>query len=318
MPSIIWTFHMPLFFFLSGLTAKSWSPGSIVKFSIGLKSLLIPYLFFSLISIAFWMTTQKSMTSGHVWFSELGEMAYGVAGHEKTMAYNVPLWFFTCLLSVRILFAALTSVTRSKPLQCACAVSLAIVAHVWLFPQLDSVVWNADLAMVALVFFIAGFAVQKTNIASLPSTRLVRWTLVLSTPLIFACCVIINGRVDMNERVFGNPAVFYLGALAGIAILVQVATRVSQFTAIQTMGRASIVIFSVHALFWLLPPRLHSLVDWYVLKIVRFDILVPEMVTMIEIGACMMVYFAIVRWAPFLIGLSNKGKAYSKPVSAHV
>jgi fucose 4-O-acetylase-like acetyltransferase len=311
-PAIIWTFHMPLFFFLSGLTAKGWAPGSGSKFFRGLKVLVIPYIFFSLISIILWLTSQRSLSSVETWVSQLQQMAYGVAGPEKKMGYNVPLWFFTCLLSVRIIFAALTSAVQSKLLQYICVILMAAIAHGYVFSEFNSIIWNFDVALVALVFFATGYTLQGINITSFPSVKAMRWAAGFAAFLLFCACVAVNGRVDMNGRVFGDPIFFYLGAFSGIALMLQVAGKLDQVTALKTLGRASIVIFPVHALFWLLPSKFYSVITWYASKIAHSDIFVSVIVSAIEITVSMLVYFAIIRWAPFLIGQSARPKS---PVS---
>ncbi|RYF48264.1 MAG: hypothetical protein EOO38_10485 [Cytophagaceae bacterium] len=300
--TVIWAFHMPLFFFLSGLTAAPWSSGATPKFVRGLRGLLIPYLFFSLVSIVLFMATQSNVLTKASWTGQLQQMAYGVAGPDGRMRYNVPLWFFTCLIVVRLAFAAITSTVRARSTQLACIVFGALVAHGYLFPHFTSMMWNLDVALVALLFFTVGYCIQRLDINPADWSRTLQWSAGLVAMLVFVAAVAANGRVDMNGRSFGNPWWFYAGAFAGIALMASAATRLAHIKCIKILGQASIVIFPVHALFWLLPARAFSLVTWYASKISGADLFVSTVVAVIEISACLPLYFAIVRWAPFLIG----------------
>jgi fucose 4-O-acetylase-like acetyltransferase len=83
--TVIWAFHMPLFFFLSGLTAKAWSTGSGPLLGRSLKNLAVPYIFFSLISIVLWIISKDISSSTRTCNAQLQQAAYGVAGPENQM-----------------------------------------------------------------------------------------------------------------------------------------------------------------------------------------------------------------------------------------
>ena len=309
--TILWAFHMPLFFFLSGVTAKAWAPGGGQALMRGLKNLVVPYLFFSLVSICLW-SISKGSAPGSQPLHLLTDMAYGVAGPQKLMDYNVPLWFFTCLVAVRLLFAAIIATCRSKPLQFACTLLVAVTAHLVVFPNFISVIWNADLALVALVFFTAGYGMQQ--LSATPSAWSSGWKSLagIAALVLLAVSVSVNGRVDMNGRVFGDLLWFYVGAFSGIALMIGVAHRVSGLTFLKTLGSASIVIFPTHALFWLLPSKVFSVTTWYAWKITHSDVLASAVIACTEIVLCLPLYFAIGRWAPFLIGQAMKVKPVSR------
>jgi acyltransferase len=306
--TVIWSFHMPLFFFLSGFTAKPWTPGSMPSLVRNMKCLAIPYVFFSLVAIALWLIGHGGLLSPSAWSDQLQQMAYGVSGPTEHMRYDQPLWFFTCLFSVRLLFAAVTAILPSKPLQIAGVVLLALAAHLYIFPRLSSMVWNMDVAVVALVFFAGGYALQDVQPAPALQTKPVGWGIGLAAVLVLATSVFANGRVDMNGRSFGNPLWFYVGAFAGIALVAQISKRFDRGDLLKVLGSASIVIFPVHCLFSLMPGRPASIAGWIVFKVTHSGTMAALVVTALEIAACIPIYFAITKWAPGLIGQSGKAK----------
>jgi acyltransferase len=306
--TVIWSFHMPLFFFLSGFTAKPWTPGGTPSLARGLKSLAVPYLFFSLVAITLWLASNDSLSSGTAWRDQLQQMAYGVSGPMEHMRYDIPLWFFTCLFSVRLLFAALTAVVRAKSLQIVAILLLALIAHVFLFPNVSSMIWNMDVAVVALVFFAGGYALQDRQATPTLHGTTAAWGIGVVSLLVLAASVMANGRVDMNGRAFGNPIWFYVGAFAGIAVTAQIAMRFERIDFLKTLGSASIVIFPVHCLFALLPGRPASVVIWIAYKLTHSNLLAAIVLSTIEIALCLPIYFAITKWVPGLIGQSGKGK----------
>jgi len=110
----------------------------------------------------------------------------------------------------------------------------------------------------------------------------------------------------MNGRAFGNPGWYYVGAFAGIALSAVLAYHIANVSFVKMLGKASIVIFPVHALFWLLPYKVFSVVNWYAFKLTHSDFLVAVIVSGIEISICVPLYFALEKCAPALIGQSKK------------
>jgi len=314
--AIIYAFHMPLFFFLSGLTAKSWVPGSAPTFVRGLRSLMVPYVFFSVVSIAVFIVSRGLTSQVEAWGAQLWDMLYGVSGREGRMRYNVPLWYFTCFICVRVLFAILSAKVPNKTALIALVATVAAFTHAYVLPSYASMIWNFDVALIALVFFTAGYATQGLNIS--PRTWPAAWragAAVLAL-VMFAAAVVLNGRVDMNGREFGSPAWYYVGAFAGIALSVALATYIANVPFVKMLGRTSIVIFPVHALFWLLPYKVFSVVNWYAFKLTHSDFFVAVIVSGIEISICVPLYFALEKWAPVLIGQSKKRPARLAPAPA--
>lgn len=309
---VIWAFHMPLFFFLSGVTAKAWRPGAGPAVARGLERLVVPYLFFSAIAIFLWLCSTEKLGVAAAWTTALGQMAYGVAGPHQRMPYDVPLWFFTCLVSVRILFYVITALFASAPVRLAATAAAALIACLVIFPRFYSFAWNFDVAPVALVFFMGGY-VAKEAIHNLRGAA--RVPIVAGALIIFVLCIAFNERVDMNGRILGNPLLFCLAAFAGILLTVEVAKRCASIRLLTTLGHASIVIFPVHLLFALLPYRAVPLMTWYAFRITHSELLAAVLTAIVEIALCLPIYAALLRWAPSLIGQEKKSQSLQVNVS---
>lgn len=301
----IWAFHMPLFFFLSGLNVKAWQPGGGPALLRGIKGLVVPYVFFSIVSIMLWLLATSDLTSAKSWRTQLIQMAYGVAGEEGWLRYNVPLWFLTCLLSVRLLFALITAALKSTSSRVLVVLCLAVLSHVALYPVFYSLVWNLDVGFSALIFFSAGYLMQDAKLPSSFDERTLRLSTGAASVAVLCSAILINGKVDMNGRGFGNPLVFYLGAFAGIALMVELSKRCASIGMLRTVGYATIVIFPLHTLIGLLPYRILPAATWYAFRLTHSDVLAAVVMALIEIALCLPVYFAIKRWSPEVIGQSR-------------
>lgn len=314
----IWTFHMPLFFFLSGLTARPWRAGATSSVAHSLKNLAIPYLFFSVIAIFLWQAIKGDMSLASSWLNLFGQMVYGVNGTEGFLLYDGPLWFFTCLIAIRILFILITAFSPGMRATLVTAMVLAALAHAVLFPHFRSMLWNVDVAFVGLVFYTAGHAIGQTRLADFaPAPRLAQPGAIVALLAALALVVVVagvNGRADLNERTFGNPFFFYIGAAAGIYFAVALSRALATCSWIGTVGQASIVIFPVHALLAAyLPFKILPMLNWYGYRLTHAELGGAVLVSIVEIALCLPIYFALLHWAPQLIGQRKRATVLVTP-----
>lgn len=101
--SIIYSFHMPLFFMISGLFFKNQDIKGIIRKSF--NSLLIPYFLINLINLSLWIFTQY--LHGDLHFSDFTARFYAILlglGYERFGLIPVcaPTWFFLALFWCRI------------------------------------------------------------------------------------------------------------------------------------------------------------------------------------------------------------------------
>ena len=106
--TLIYSFHMPLFFFVSGLLLSDEKLGlKITDYFISqIRALGIPYLFFWVISYLYWLPTHTLSASapeyiGIPWWGPIEGM---LIGNGATLYVNVVLWFFTCLFVTSMIF----------------------------------------------------------------------------------------------------------------------------------------------------------------------------------------------------------------------
>ena len=107
----IFAFHVPLFFFLAGVTLKTNSTWmDFVKKKA--KGLLIPYISFSFVSMAIYevMVAFLGMKGEKLKFPrDLLVVLYGNS-RPDIMKWNTPLWFLPCLFAVSLIIYLLERV----------------------------------------------------------------------------------------------------------------------------------------------------------------------------------------------------------------
>jgi fucose 4-O-acetylase-like acetyltransferase len=258
----IYLFHMPLFFFLSGVTFRGSSPGEALKKRA--RALLVPY--FMMGAIALLLAAQ----SGDVerMLVEFRGVLYGT-GH--TIRF-VPLWFLPCLFLVSISTAALIGAARTtmSPEQferwhprllagmatvALIGGSLVLASGVFARPPFTDasgrpigLPWSLDLLPFVLAIFVAGVLFRQS--------RWIRECPVPAAVIVGACAVlallVANGvSLDLNYRRMTNALAVLAGIAAGIGSVFAVATLVARVPALSRVfayfGSASLVILLLHS-----------------------------------------------------------------------
>lgn len=116
----IYSFHMPLFFFISGITL-CFSYKENIKFKEFItkrgKSILNPYFIFSIISFVYWFVIERKIR-GQYDISALDNFAniFLAIGKNDLFSYNVVMWFLPCLLITFIIFYFLMKIKKGRNL----------------------------------------------------------------------------------------------------------------------------------------------------------------------------------------------------------
>ncbi|MCX7698058.1 MAG: acyltransferase family protein, partial [Candidatus Goldbacteria bacterium] len=219
------SFHVPLFFFIAGL---NFNTSLLEDFRIFLKKrikrLLIPYMFFNLLSYGFWVIRVKFFDSPQEvpLIRPLFGILYG-NGHNKWLIHNEPLWFFVCLFVTQVFLFIILKFTKTKH-------SIIIILSIFaMFSYLDSkylrirLPWSIDIAFNAVVFSGIGYML-KEHFESLRRYKSPLFLILFF--LLNILIVFLNGKVDMNYNKFNNFFLFYIGAFSGIFFWMGISMRI--------------------------------------------------------------------------------------------
>lgn len=145
--NLIYSFHMPLFFFISGYfyTYK----GFLATSSNKLKTLLLPYFLISLLLITISIFFSLENHSTEDIFIAL------ITGQNEKLFWNSPLWFLPTLFSLVLTYSILYCCFKRTKIVHALAFLLCIL--VISFPlNRNYAAMGIDTALIAIPFFSAG------------------------------------------------------------------------------------------------------------------------------------------------------------------
>lgn len=226
----IYSFHMPLFFILSGAVfsgPQAASPGEYLRKKA--RRLIVPYFTMAFLCLGIVMLKDLILAArghGHPdLFLRWGKYTAGILYSRGTLAWMPecsPLWFLTCLFTAQCLYYAFWRISRNRTHAVSGAVLLSGVLGAALsLSHFRKLPWNADSALTAVVFLHAGFLLRKFWTAPAAGFKGFAMPAILLLALVSLASAFLNPveLVDFDSHHFGNPFLMYSGALSG-AVLV--------------------------------------------------------------------------------------------------
>ena len=241
----IYGFHMPLFFFLSGLVCneKKYTWGAFLKSRF--NTLVIPYIAFYLLTWLYWLFVERGFRPlGMEWWQPLVGMAYGAQWH-KYMSHNGILWFLPCLFVTEVLFFA---VKRQPKIWIQLLVVVMLAGVGFLFKT--NLPWCVNIAFVALQFFFVG-NLLRAKLLKMEETKRDNVTSIIVSTFAVATYLLLSAhwlnRVNMATNEYGIITIFEILSFMGI---IGFAGACKWLNAVNILGgqlgRNTLVIFALH------------------------------------------------------------------------
>jgi fucose 4-O-acetylase-like acetyltransferase len=143
----VYTYHVPLFFFVSGFFADAKKEETFFSFEKKkFRSLMVPYFVFVALSVLMY-AMQYDLTAEPLLF-ELQRYAFAV---RNTLLYP-SLWFFSCLFVVSVLHRLMLIITKRKWI----VLSISMAAACFFQFGQPAWFWNIDSALMYLVYYALG------------------------------------------------------------------------------------------------------------------------------------------------------------------
>lgn len=243
----IYTFHMPLFFFLSGMMFKRKSDQSFVGFAAKrAQTLLVPYFIFSFALFTLWWFLGRyldaNVTAGYSLEKNFIGIFYA-QGQMEYMRWGLEMWFLPCLFLTTLMYYFLASLSPFiQALVIAVSATIGFNLPSWLGFRLP---WSVDIAMVALGFFWLG------HLARQPLMKFnFCWKSISLLILLFLISLLAfefqQARVDMYQAIYGDHLLFYLAAVTGTVFYVALARILPMISFVLFVGANSLVIYMLH------------------------------------------------------------------------
>lgn len=244
----IHAFHMPLFFFVSGLFFPG--NGSFGKFTTKkVQKILIPYLSFGVFYYIVWLCIDSS----HSWSYPLKYLFWdNSVGAGGGMPYVGALWFLTAFFIANIVYYGISCI---KSLNLQFAVVLFTVLLGTLFPLVlpFRLPYTLDSGLVGVGFIYCGHKFK--NSAYYDKFSHLSAPVLILMSILLLLLIFLNGHVNMRLGIYCNVILFWVNALGCILVGINLCNRIikqethidSRFISWLTiMGRDSLIFLCVN------------------------------------------------------------------------
>lgn len=223
---LIFVFHMPLFFALSGYVFKG-SDSFWLFLKKKAKTLLLPFLGFFLLGLIVTLLVP-------VW-----KQGLSLAGLKNDLwladpnaVHNSSIWYLVCLFFVALLFYFISKLPA--PVQFLCLLLSYVLGirysrQPFVFMGYARLPLNFDVLPVAVVFYALGHYAKTSNAIALLSQK--RWIAFLTAILGSVGVYILwkkNGYVNLHGLNFGASEMYLLGGCAGTLAVVGISSWISE------------------------------------------------------------------------------------------
>lgn len=252
---IIYSFHMPLFFILSGCTSNCSDTKErlLSRLKKTAKGLILPAYLLWLVILLFPYVTSRYQYS----FLQIALSAIFTSGTEVHLSkITVPpfgiVWFFVVLFIVRNLYDFINYITKGRFMT---FISIAVSVIGVIVGMKFKLPFAVDDAMAAIVFYHFGQLVRKKDIS--PSVFKIIITFLIWIVIFFIVYLTKHSYFDFGSRFYPAAPMVFIAAAAGSLACMYLCMYLCKIRAnklkfiidqLSFIGRNSIILCSVHYL----------------------------------------------------------------------
>lgn len=299
----IYSFHMPLFFLLAGITFKT-SYDTITFLRKKFHALIVPYFCFSLILFTYWFLAGRhygadvaSGTSTTV-LQAIQHIFYGISND----IYPSPLWFLTCLFVCEILFYFILK--QKSVILIISEIGILLTAGLTLqilgTEYCPRLIWNIDLVCYYLPFVALGYVLQKKDFFQFIFKT--KWSHGFS---FLICALIFLGSFYASCVYQVAPFKNFIDiapAITGSLVVIQIAKLIPSNKLLSFWGKNTLTLFGLHTIALGFIKAFIVFVLHYDLSIISNCVAINAGISLIALFLLMPVALLFRRFAPWAIG----------------
>lgn len=246
---LVYSFHMPLFFFISGYLFHNRKNIFLKKW----KTLILPYYAFQLISVVV-INAFYYLTSGQLERNPLSTLL-SFFYLNGSVGWNSPLWFLVVLAIIDVLFYSFNLLGRYARTQILIVFFTCIIG--WLLSEKGiRYPFGLHIVFSCFIFYYIGNLTKKHNLINLVSENYIVNLVVIITSgaFLFSSTIWFNETIytSLYDNYLGtNYIMFILTALSGIFFSFLLFQKLNKNTIFTIFGEKSILLLGTQYFFLL-------------------------------------------------------------------
>lgn len=282
---VVWlySFHMPLFFIISGMLIAYKDEKDIWKFvKKRIMGILIPYVFFSIFSIIVFAIVNDF--SREVFVQNVKATICGV-GIDT-------LWFLPALFFGEVIFFVLRNLLKNKYVICIIS---AIIYTLGNFMMKD---YGLICLFLGRICIAVGFIMIGNYTMNLIRKRNMPWYGLIVIAILSVILSKINGLVDLNNLIFSNHILYLINSLIGTYLILEI-SKLIDIDEITYWGRNTLIVMATHL-------NIIYILFNKILGIHSFGYVTGMIVFVLLLAVERIIIYVVNRYMPFLMGRKQK------------
>lgn len=244
--TFIYSFHMPLFFLISGYLYK---PQETIKKELckNFKTLIIPYFIYQLIFYPYWVIREFIVPNQT--FNISDGIIHPIIQSLLSDAINGPTWFIYCLFLIKIYFYIIQRKRSLRWLTTGISCVLAILICNWMNKQSIYGTYATHGFFALQIFFFVGQVLKQINIRHISDSlyKSIIWLILSIIPF----AVLISTGYISNYTTWLEIVKFYILGFTGSAMILGISFILNHVksTIIYNISIGTMVILGIHWMF---------------------------------------------------------------------
>lgn len=243
--SFIYMFHMPLFFLLAGMTIKyslKYEPKNFILKK--LKRVIIPYLFFCIVSFVYWVVIERKIreqTDISIFNNFIN--IFFCRAYEPYYSYNVAMWFLPCLFASELIIYFTLKKLKNNACNFIISFILFVLGYALSYYKI-TLIFALETALVAQFFIMIGYLFSifwNNNV-----TILKRICLAILSAISIVLSIVFENKIAMLGHNYDNVFLFIVGALGGSYLVYELSLLLKKSKVLQFLGTNSLIILGFH------------------------------------------------------------------------
>ena len=243
--NVINSFHMPLFFCLSGLFLFRKNESFRDFINKKAKSLLFPCLVFGILLSTYSTTLDYVRGESEI---PLGLRYVGLFINTRHNPYPGSLWFFLALFLVELMLYFIHKTIRSSAFRLIVVLAISVMGCLYNQKYKVGLPWSLDIAFICMFFTEVGNMCKQYVVLSHNSWLKGVLSLVVFIVAFYLNEVYLGNNVNLFSSDYGCYPLFYLVAFSGTFIAYSLASIIKHNQILQYLGQNSLLIYSLHFL----------------------------------------------------------------------
>ena len=251
----LYSFHIPLFFFLSGYVFSIKKYNNFREFlKSKIRSLIIPLLSFSIFIFVFDFVVRYLILET----ISIQNLLFEIPGffiQIRGTFLGGSLWFLTCLFVSEIMFYFIIKITKNDKTKIFLIIVISAVVGAIYFKYINKLLpWAIDAALTAIFFLGIGYLSKefKEKVDKIVDVRIAILLVIINVSSAYFNYKVSGSSVDLYACRQGNVVLYYIESITGIYMCISIKRLIKDNKSLLNMGRNSLIYYCMHGSLFIL------------------------------------------------------------------